>query len=53
MLKSSEKASSAIIRRRQGLDYKIQDLIARVLIGGRTSMQIYENPGALKEKRLG
>jgi hypothetical protein len=28
-------------------------LSAKIYIGGRSIMQIYENPGALKEKRLG
>jgi hypothetical protein len=38
MLKSSERTSGAIILGRQGLDHKIWDLIARVLIGGRPNM---------------
>jgi hypothetical protein len=38
MLKTSERTSGAIILRRQGLDHEIQDLFARVYVGGRTGM---------------
>jgi hypothetical protein len=51
MLKHKEKASGGIIQGRQGLDYKFQDLTARILLGGRTDMQNYENSGALKRNR--
>jgi hypothetical protein len=51
MLKQVKRTSGAIKQRRQGLDHKIQDLFARIHIGGRTGMQIQESPGALNQKR--
>jgi hypothetical protein len=38
MLKQVKRTSGAIIQRRQGLDHKFQDLIARICIGGRTGL---------------
>jgi hypothetical protein len=38
MLKQKKRTSGAIIQGKQGLDHKTQDLIARILTGGRTDM---------------
>jgi hypothetical protein len=45
MLKQMKRTSVAIKQRRQGLDHKIQDLFARVYVGGRTSMRNLGNTG--------
>jgi hypothetical protein len=50
VLKLKERTSNTINRGRQVLDCKNQDLIARILLGGRTGMQICENSGALYAK---
>jgi hypothetical protein len=47
MLKQIKRTSVAIKQRRQGLDHKIQDLFARICIGGRTGMQKLRNSRAL------
>jgi hypothetical protein len=49
MLKQVKRTSGAINQRRQELDHKIQGLFARIHVGGRISMQIHGNPGALKQ----
>jgi hypothetical protein len=51
VLKHKKRASGGIIQGRQGLVCKIQDLTARIFLGGRTGMQNCENSGALKGKR--
>jgi hypothetical protein len=38
MLKQVKRTSGAIKQKRQGLDHKIQDLFARIHIGGRTGL---------------
>jgi hypothetical protein len=38
LLKQEKRSSVAITQGRQELDHKIQDLIARILLGGRTGM---------------
>jgi hypothetical protein len=53
MLKHKKRASGGIIHGRQGLVFKIQDLTARIFLGGRTDMQNCENSGALKRKCKG
>jgi hypothetical protein len=53
MLKQIKRTSCAIIQRRQGLDHKIQDLIARICIGGGTDMQKGKNPRSLNQNRHG
>jgi hypothetical protein len=53
VLNLEKRTSNTINQGRQGLDCKNQDLIARILLGGRTGMQICENSGALKGNRLG
>jgi hypothetical protein len=53
MLKLKKRGPNTINQGRLGLGWKNQDLIARILLGGRTGMQNYENSRALKAKRLG
>jgi hypothetical protein len=38
MLKQVKRTLGAIKQKRQGLDHKIQDLFARIHIGGRTDL---------------
>jgi hypothetical protein len=38
MLKQKKRSPVAITQGRQGLDHKILDLIARILLGGRIGM---------------
>jgi hypothetical protein len=52
MLKQVKRTSGAIIQRRQGLDHKFQDLIARICIGGRTGMKKAKTQG-LFNKNVG
>jgi ABC-type dipeptide/oligopeptide/nickel transport system permease subunit len=45
--KHKKRASGGIIQGRQGPDHKNQDLFVRILIGGRTGLQIGKTAGAL------
>jgi hypothetical protein len=47
MLKQMERTSGAIKQRRQGLDHKIQDLFARICIGGKTACETKKVQGLL------
>jgi hypothetical protein len=38
MLKQIKRTSGAIKQKRQGLEHKIQNLFARICIGGRTGL---------------
>jgi hypothetical protein len=53
MLKQVKRTSGAIKQRRRGLDHKIQDLFARIHIGGRTDLWNHRNTGTLNKKGLG
>jgi hypothetical protein len=50
VLKLKKRTSGGIIQGRQGLICKIQDLTARILLGGRTGMLKQNYSEALKRK---
>jgi hypothetical protein len=51
--KGVKRTFNNIIRGRQGLDCKNQDLSVKILKGGRTGLLKFENSGALKKKGRG
>jgi hypothetical protein len=53
MLKQVKSTSGAKLLKRQGLKHNIQDLFARIYVGGRTGMRNHRNTGTLNQNRHG